>query len=164
MGVVGFRVFLGVFFYLLSRPVNRRGVSSIFFVQFRVATVTNNRVLYRVFGSVNFQIRNNLPDPALVSYSVELVDEEGNELLLLPESPVTTVAGNGSAGYQLSVPADFAEGLYSYRIKAVARVGDQFADSGIALDFAILDETIYILTNEEWLELSVANGALEQAL
>ena len=119
----------------------------------------------RVIGRsepVAFSVENNFPSPAAVSYSVLLADEHGNELMSEPESPISVVDPGNKAEFSLRVPGHLGEGLYSYQITAVGNSAGQFSDSGIELDFAILNDSIYLMTNEEWHELSLSNGAVPE--
>lgn len=119
----------------------------------------------RVIGrseAITFSIENNFPSTASVSYSVLLTDENGNELMNEPESPVSLIDRGTKADFSLTVPAYLGEGLYSYQVTAVGYSADRFSDSGIELNFAILDDSIYLMTNEEWHELSLSNGAVPE--
>ena len=95
-----------------------------------------------------FQIKNYFSTPASVSYSFLLTDELGNEVDVEPTSIINTIESNGSKEYSLPVPLDIEEGLYSFQITAVSHSNGQFVDSGINLNFAILNNSIYMLTDE----------------
>lgn len=112
--------------------------------------------------AIRFYIQNRFSSPAVVSYSLLLTDEKGEEIISLPTSPVATLTKGETATYELSEPGFLDDGLYTYQITAVGRANGKFADSGIELNFAVLNNSFYILTNEEWFSLSLANGATSQ--
>ena len=109
---------------------------------------------------ISFQIKNYFSTPASVNYSFLLTDELGNEIDVEPTSIINTIEPNGSKEYSLPVPLDIEEGLYSFQITAVSHANGQFADSGINLNFAILNNNIYMLTDEAWLKYSLSNVAV----
>jgi len=111
---------------------------------------------------IRFYVQNGFPAPAAISYSVLLTDETGSEILTEPTSPVYSLDEDETASYELEVPGYLDDGMYAYQITAVGSANGKLADSGVELDFAILNGSLYILTNEEWLTFSLANGATGQ--
>jgi hypothetical protein len=109
-----------------------------------------------------FHIKNNFLATAAVSYSFLLADELGNEIDAEPTSSVKIIEPGESEEYKLVVPLGLEEGLYTFQVTAVGRSKEEFADSGVDLNFAILNDSIYLLSNEEWLKYSLANGANPQ--
>lgn len=111
---------------------------------------------------VLFKVTNNFPQVAAVSYSFVLADELGNEIIAEPTSKVKVFGSHETIEYKLFVPQTLGEGLYSFQVTAAGRSKGEFADSGVELNFAILNGSVYMLNNEEWLKFSLANGASSQ--
>ncbi len=119
----------------------------------------DDRSVFPRSDKIRFSIANNFPKTASISYSTLLTDEEGNELLSEPTSPVVKLAHGTTSTFSFGVPDYLGEGMYTLQITALGMSQGEFADSGIELNFAVLSDSIYLLTNEEWLELSLSNGA-----
>jgi|GEM_PF-3644672 len=124
-----------------------------------IAVTGDERKVIPSTESIQFSIQNHFSSPAQVSYSLLLTNEEGQELLSMPASAVTTIAAGEAASYPLSGHGYLEDGLYTYQITAAGSADGQLADSGMELNFAVLNDSFYMLTNEEWFSMSLANGA-----
>ncbi len=112
--------------------------------------------------ALQFSITNNFHASAAVSYSYMLADELGNEIIAEPTSDVEILASGELTDHWLDIPLSLQEGLYNLQVTVVGRSNGEFADSGVDLNFAILNNKIYMLNNEEWMKYSLANRATSQ--
>ena len=127
-----------------------------------IVVSTDERQVFPREQSVRFYIKNNFKFAAAVNHSIILADELGNEIFTESTSNVNVLDPGETAEYELVVPQNLDEGLYSFQVTAAGRAKGEFADSGVELNFAILNDSIYMLSNEEWLKYSLSNGANPQ--
>lgn len=109
-------------------------------------------------AELRLSVKNRFDAEARVTYAVEFVDEFGFEIDRPAMSDVFLVPARESVPVEIELPPALEEGFYLARITAAARSGDESADDMIEQGLGVVDGEALLLTDEEWLEWSYANG------
>ncbi|MDG2304728.1 MAG: hypothetical protein P8R42_08740 [Candidatus Binatia bacterium] len=109
-------------------------------------------------AALQLGVRSRFESEAIVKYAVELVDEFGFEIESPVGAPVFSVPAGESAPVEIELPDSLGEGFYLVRVTLVGRAGDESADDIMEQGIAVVDGEAVLLSDEEWLEYSYANG------
>ncbi|MCH9698373.1 MAG: hypothetical protein K0U68_09740 [Gammaproteobacteria bacterium] len=119
----------------------------------------DEREVFERHEAMQFSITNNFNSAASVSFSYLLSDEQGNEVMSEPASSVQVLEPGETVDQWFDIPAFLNEGLFSMQVTVAGHANGEFADSGVDLNFAIINNKVYMLNNEEWMKYSLANQA-----
>ena len=114
------------------------------------------------FEPLQFQLENHFDRRARVAYAVELVDELGESMMRPSTSANHVLEPDETRTFEIPAPKGLGDGFYLFRITAAGRSGQELADTTVEMGFFLSGNSMQLLSDEDWLQISYANEGEQQ--